>query len=165
MKSEIKLRNLNSDAVAVFIISLILGLIILYWGLTTDMVLKISGARLDKATSRILLILIASGSLFKSILQIVVIISIRKYGALVISMDDTQITYPKKVFMKGYQKLAINKSALSKVEVNKTGQHQYQILLMSADNKVHGAVESHLLPHKEITVEQAAQQILNWIKA
>lgn len=164
MKNEIRLRNLNGDAIAVFIISLILGLIILYWGLTTDMALKISGARLDKATSRILLILIASGSLFKSIMQIVTILSIKKYGALVISMDDTQITFPKKVFMKGYQKVAINKSDLSKVEVNKTGQHQYQILLMSADNKVHGAVESFLLPHKEITVEQAAQQILNWIK-
>lgn len=165
MKSEIKLRNLNRDAIAALFVSLILWLIVLYWALTTDRVLKISGARLDHSTTRILLILIAAVGLFKSIIHIVTIRSIKRYGALLITMDENQLTYPEKTGMTGYRKIAKNKSALNGAEIKRTGQHQYQIRLLSADNKVHGAVEGIVLPHKEITVEQAAQLNLNWIKA
>lgn len=161
---KIQLRNYKS-VVIIGILALLLGTVILYWGLAGDMKLKISGAVLDKSTSAILMCLISIGPFVAGINQILKYISILKYGDFVIELTNESITYPEDAFFRGFKPVIIPKNQLSYVEFAQVGQHEYNLNLKNAQGQTIAVIPGELAPHKTMTAEELAVKIQKWLKS
>lgn len=161
---KIELRNYKS-VVILGILALLLGAVILYWGLAGDMKLKISGAVLDKSTSAALLCLISIGPFVAGINQILKYFSILRYGEFVIELTNDSITYPQDAFFRGFKPVSVPKNQLSYVEFAQVGQHEYNLNLKNAQGQAVAVIPGELAPHKTMTAKDLAVKIQNWLNS
>ncbi len=159
---KITLRNFKGEVI-LGILAIILGIVILYWGLAGDMKLKISGASLDKSTSAILLCLISVGPILVGINYIMKYISILRYGEFVIDLTKEGITFPEGALFRGFKPVTIQKNLLTRVELAQVATHEYKIYLKNTQGHILGIIEGELSPHKTLPVKDLAIKIQNWL--
>jgi hypothetical protein len=161
---KIKLQNYKSTIV-IAIILLLLGSVILYWDLFSDIKLKISGAKLDQDTSKVLLCLISIGPFIASLNYVIKYISVLRYGEFVVILDNTSIRYPEDGFFRGFKAITIDKQQIKFVELEKISQHNYRINLKNYDHVTVGKISGELLHRKTIGINELAQKIDSWLKS
>lgn len=160
---KIKLQNYKSTII-IAVIFLLLGSVILYWGLVGNLKLKISGAKLDHATSKLLLCLISIFPFIRGINYLIKYISVIQYGEFVITMNNTFISYPDAVFFRGFKAVTIDKKQIKFVELEQIGQHNFRINLINKENKNLGSISGELLSKKTISISELAKKIDLWLK-
>lgn len=159
---KITLRNFKSEVI-VGILALILGAVILYWGLQGDMKLRISGANLDESTSAILLCLISIGPFVTGINYILKFFSILRYGEFVIHLTNDSITYPENAFFRGFKAVTLPKKQLSSVTLVTVAQNEQQIYLNNHKGQLVAVIPGELAPYKTMKPEELAAKIQTWL--
>lgn len=161
---SIKIQNFKITII-ISAIFLVLGSVILYWGLYSNVKLKFSGAKLDQATSKVLLCLISIGPFIACINYVIKYISVLRYGEFVIKINNNTIRYPEDGFFRGFKAVTIEKQQIKFVEIEKIGQHNFRINLINEVNKKIGSISGELLSKRTIGVKELAEYINLWIKS
>lgn len=159
---KIKLANQKS-IIVLGILSLLLGSLILYFGVTQEFNLKISGAKLDKSTSKVLLCIISSGAFVTTINYIIKYISLIRYGDFVVLLKSDSITFPEDTFLKGYSPVTIQKCILNEIELENLGQHKYSINLRNKQGVIVGKIAGELAPYKTMPPKDFVIKIQDWL--
>ena len=160
---KITIRNPKNESIIISVILLLLGGIILYWGLSSDMKLQISGAKLDKSTSKYLLILISFGPFLTAINYILKFISIIKYGDFSISLEQNKIIYPDYQMFSGYYKKEIEKEKIAYVDVVNLGKGEFNIYFRNKENASFAYLTNDICT-KDLKPIDLANKINNWLK-
>lgn len=159
---KIKLENYKSTLI-ISILLLLLGFVILYWGLFTDIKIKISGAKFDRTSSSILLFLISLGPILSGINYLIKYRSVLKYGEFVIVIHHNGISYPEDHFFKGFKKVFLDKESISFAELENIGQHKYQINLKNENGLVVGKISGDLPHRKSISTVDFTNKLNQWL--
>lgn len=160
---SIKIQSYRSTII-IAILLFLLSALILYWGLSDEIKLRVSGAKLDHFTSKILLIIISIFPFVRGINYLIKYISVLRYGEFIIKINNNTISYPEDVFFRGFKSVTIEKQQIKFVEIEKIGQHNFRINLINEVNKKIGSISGELLSKKTIGINELAEKIYLWLK-
>lgn len=159
---KIKLKNYKSQFLIFGFGALGLSILLVYWGLTMDGVLKISGVRLDAQTSKILLLLIAIGPFAACINQFILLFSFLKYGDFVINLDQDKMDYPLKESFKGFTKVSVKRSNISGTKFIDMGKQEYHLQLLNKNNQTFASIPGEYAPYKDMKPKEMFAIIHAW---
>lgn len=158
------LRNYTAEIV-VGILSLALCLLLCYWGTKGDIVLQISGAKLDAQTSSILLFVIAIGPLLTGINLLIKGISSKTMKEFLIKTDSYSLSFPVSKTFTSFKQLTINKSEITRVALTDRGKGIFDIQIFGNNNLLTGVIKGDLFSNKTIKPAELANEIVNWVNS
>lgn len=155
------LRNYTAEIV-IGILSLALCLLLCYWGTKGDIILQISGAKLDAQTSSILFFVIAIGPLLTGINLLIKGISSKTMKEFAIKTDNSTLSFPVSKTFKGFKLQTINKSEITKVALSDRGKGIFDIHIFGNNNLLTGVIKGEFFSNKTIKPAELANEIVNW---
>ena len=160
---KIEIRNPKTESVIAFIFCFLLGGLLIYWATYAELKLQVSGAKLDKATSQILLYIIAVGPILGGVNYFLKYLSIIKYGEFAIVLDTDKITYPDYSMFSGFKKASIEKNKILFSDVVNMGKGEFYICLRNFESKAIANISSDICT-KKLKPNDLADQINTWLK-
>ncbi len=158
----LKLRNYKTESIILGLGALALGATILYWASRGDMTLRISGAKLDKATSAGLMYIIALGPILTGINLIIKYFSLLVYGEFTMTMETDKFVYPAYKMFRGFKKKEIEKSKMASARLYLANNKPFSFYFVNKENITMDVIETEIL-HPSVVPIQAVEQINTWI--
>ena len=160
---NIKLRNYKAESGVLGLLSLILAVVIFYWAMQGHMTLRISGAKLDAATSSVLLYIIGIGPLLTGINLLIKFVTVILYGEFNMVIEKDQFVYPRYGMFKGFRKGQIEKSSIGQIKLILENKKPLSICFVDHNNKTIDYFETEIL-HPSVNAESLAKELNDWLR-
>ncbi len=159
---EIKLRNYKTESLVVVLGAFVLGTLILFWASQNNMTLRVSGAKLDRATSTDLLYIISIGPIITGIDLLIKYFSLLRYGEFTMIMEVDKFVYPEYKIFRGFKRKETDKNRMSYAKLYLVNNKPFLFYFVNKENIRMNVIETEIM-HPSVVLDEAVEKINAWI--